>query len=74
MLPTAKGREVRLDVPGGPAVIKGDVEPLGDALPNLIDNATVYAPVGSPIEIDVRADGALEVRDRGPGIAPVDRE
>jgi signal transduction histidine kinase len=74
LLPTAEGRALRLDVPGGPVVTKGDAESLGDALPNLIANTMAYAPAGSPFEIGVRAEGALEVRDRGPGIAPVDLE
>lgn len=45
-------------------------------LDNLLSNAVKYAP-GKPITVRVRRDGAgarLEVRDRGPGVAPADRE
>lgn len=43
---------------------------------NLLSNAIKYAPQGSRIEVVVR-DGPrirLEVRDRGPGVPPEDRE
>jgi two-component system sensor histidine kinase KdpD len=42
---------------------------------NLLENAVKYTPAGSDIEIEGRAhDGAvsIDVRDRGPGIAPGD--
>jgi two-component system sensor histidine kinase KdpD len=45
------------------------------ALAHLLENAAQYAPAGSPIGVEVRvtADGlVIEVRDRGPGIAPAD--
>ncbi len=42
------------------------------AISNLIDNALKYSPAGSPVELTV-SGGRLEVRDRGPGIADVDR-
>ncbi|MFT3770119.1 MAG: MEDS domain-containing protein [Minicystis sp.] len=48
---------------------------LDQVLTNLVLNATKHAR-GTPIEIDVRADGegaVLSVRDHGPGIAPADR-
>ncbi|MCC5946958.1 MAG: GAF domain-containing sensor histidine kinase [Nitriliruptoraceae bacterium] len=44
---------------------------------NLVLNAAVHTPAGTPIEVAVtpRADGALlTVTDRGEGIAPQDRE
>ena len=47
---------------------------MGDALRNLIDNAVAYSPAGRPVEIEVTSEGAVEVRDRGPGIAPELRE
>ena len=42
-------------------------------LVNLLENAARYAPVGSAVEIAAHAGAEsflLEVRDRGPGIAP----
>ena len=48
------------------------------ALVNLVENAAKYSPVGEPIEVSARQDGAMlriDVADRGPGVpaAEVDR-
>ncbi|HXO20827.1 MAG TPA: ATP-binding protein, partial [Thermoanaerobaculia bacterium] len=49
-------------------------------LVNLIENAVKYSPAETPIDIEVgRAPGAegmlaIAVADRGPGIAPAERE
>jgi heavy metal sensor kinase len=51
----------------------GDRVVLRQAVLNLVDNAIKYAPPSSQIEIAVRETPAgvvLEVRDKGPGIAP----
>jgi signal transduction histidine kinase len=42
---------------------------LDRALDVLIENAVAYAPAGSEVTV-VGADGHIEVRDRGPGLAP----
>jgi signal transduction histidine kinase len=46
---------------------------LDRALDALIENAVRYAPAGTTVEIAV-AEGAVEVRDRGPGIARAERD
>ena len=74
VLRTAREHELRLRLPGYPVAVKGDAESLGDALRNLIDNALAHSPAGQPVEIAVAADGSVEVRDHGSGIAPEDRE
>src|SRR5262249_42520091 len=46
-------------------------------LNNLLENALRYAPAGSDVEIEVHRDGdalVFRVADRGPGVAPADRE
>lgn len=60
------------------ATIIGDRTEIYEAIANVVDNALKYAP-GSPISIGVR--GATDstgvevsIRDRGPGIAPGDRD
>jgi two-component system, OmpR family, sensor kinase len=69
-LATAPGRaiEVRGD---GPALVLGDAHQLRQVLANLVRNALVHTPEGSPIDVTVgRGDGEvrLEVRDHGPGL------
>ncbi|HEU4973742.1 MAG TPA: HAMP domain-containing sensor histidine kinase [Baekduia sp.] len=67
---TAPDREIDLRS-SGPAVVHGDPHQLRQVLANLLRNALVHTPAGTPIEVDVRhdADGvALEVRDHGPGL------
>jgi two-component system sensor histidine kinase KdpD len=47
------------------------------ALVNLLDNAAKHTPSASPIELDVRRDGAMiafAVRDHGPGVAAAEVE
>ncbi len=42
-------------------------------LVNLLENADKYTPAGTPIEIEVRSEGArveVDVLDRGPGLPP----
>jgi two-component system OmpR family sensor kinase len=58
-----------------PAVVMGDAHQLRQVLGNLLRNALVHTPGGTPIDVAVGAeDGAvrLEVRDHGPGL-PTDR-
>lgn len=61
----------------GPALIKGDREGLSRLVSNLVSNAVLYTEPGTTVEIEVGSDAGqvfLEVRDRGPGIAPDERD
>ena len=49
-----------------PSVVEAVPERVGRAVNNLLDNAAKYGPPGSDVEVRV-ADGAVEVRDHGPG-------
>ena len=56
-----------------PARVLGDDGRLRQVVANLVRNAMVHTPEGTPIEVTVdRVDGraVLEVRDEGPGMAP----
>jgi two-component system OmpR family sensor kinase len=55
----------------GPAIVLGDAHQLRQVLANLLRNALVHTPAGSPIDVAVAASAEevrLEVRDHGPGL------
>ena len=71
--PLASGHALTLDLPpaGEPAVVEGSADDLHRLVLNLIENAFLHTPPGTPVVASVRAsDGelALEVADRGPGV------
>jgi two-component system OmpR family sensor kinase len=71
---TAPDREIGARV-NGSAFVLGDADQLRQVLGNLLRNALVHTPAGTPIEVDVRQIGddvRLEVRDHGPGLPPGD--
>ena len=64
---TAPDRDVALHVEH-PADVLGDADQLRQVLANLLRNALVHTPAGTPIEVSVRPGVRLEVRDHGPGL------
>ncbi len=54
-----------------PSLVRGRPERLGRAVLNLLDNAVKWSPPGERVLVRV-AGGAVEVRDRGPGIDEAD--
>ncbi len=68
----APGCRIVLDAE--PCLVRAAPARLDRAIANLLDNACKWnppAPAGEPVEVRVR-DGAIEVRDHGPGIASDD--
>jgi two-component system OmpR family sensor kinase len=66
------GRPIDLEADGS-VVVAGDDPALRQVLGNLIANARVHTPPGTPVTVRVRARDAMavvEVADRGPGLAP----
>jgi two-component system sensor histidine kinase MprB len=59
------------DVTLTPTTVSGSAGSLARAVSNLLDNAVKWSPPGAVVEVRV-AEGRVEVRDRGPGIDPVD--
>ncbi len=71
-IPSADALKVRVVHPE--ARFKADPEALAEAVLNLVNNATKYAPEGGPIELVARRFGRriiFAVYDRGPGLPPV---
>ena len=66
------GQSLSLDVPGHELAVAADAADVAAVLDNLIENAIVYCPPGSSIEVSVAAGGLLTVADDGPGIDPAD--
>jgi two-component system OmpR family sensor kinase len=63
---TAPDREISLDAE--PARVTGDADQLRQVLANLLRNALVHTPAGTPIEVTVDSSVRLEVRDHGRGL------
>ncbi|HEV2723118.1 MAG TPA: HAMP domain-containing sensor histidine kinase [Thermoleophilaceae bacterium] len=69
----AEGHAVSLDLPAGeePPTVNGVPDDLHRLVLNLLENALIHTPPGTPVVASVlRVDGAvrLEVADRGPGV------
>jgi two-component system OmpR family sensor kinase len=67
---TAPDRAIELSG-DAPAAVGGDPHQLRQVLGNLLRNALVHTPAGTPVEVMVRRNGArvsVEVRDHGPGL------
>jgi two-component system, OmpR family, sensor kinase len=67
---------VSLDV-SGPVTVHGVADDLHRLAGNLIENALIHTPAGTPVTVSVRPEGGnavLEVADRGPGVPADMRE
>ncbi|GAA1983918.1 HAMP domain-containing sensor histidine kinase [Amycolatopsis minnesotensis] len=64
-------RPLTLEIGGGPHAITADPVRLRQVLDNLLTNAAVHTPAGTPVTVSVETDGEevlLSVTDEGPGI------
>jgi two-component system sensor histidine kinase MprB len=66
-----RSREIEFTLDLEPVVVRGDRERLDRAVSNILDNAIKWSPESATVEVRVD-DGALTVRDHGPGIAAED--
>lgn len=75
--PLLAGHQVRLMLRDNLPPVPMDVVQIDQVLTNLLENAAKFGPPGAPITVSaVRWQDVVEVRvaDRGPGIAPEERE
>jgi len=78
LTPLAMDKEIEIELNHAGATMV-DAEPalLGILVRNLVDNAVRYSPPGEPVTVTVLGEAGrviLAVEDRGPGIAPPERE
>ncbi|HEY2674429.1 MAG TPA: ATP-binding protein [Rugosimonospora sp.] len=71
----APDREITLDIAEGtgPLVVSGDESRLRQVIGNLMTNALVHTPPGTPVWLRLRRgeeQAVVEVADAGPGLAP----
>jgi two-component system, OmpR family, sensor kinase len=67
----APDREISLNAPGSLELV-GDPDQVRRVVANLLSNATLHTPPGTPIEVTLESEGleaVLTVRDHGPGIS-----
>jgi signal transduction histidine kinase len=53
--------------------VRGDRDLIAEALANLVENALAHTPRGTAVTVRIRRDAALEVLDKGPGVAEAHR-
>ena len=66
----ASEHALALDIPE-PVLVEGVADDLHRMVLNLIENAYVHTPAGTPVTVSVRSEGdaaVIEVSDRGPGV------
>ncbi len=72
--PLASGHDLSLDLPAEgeeSPVVQGSADDLHRLVLNLVENAYLHTPAGTPVVISVRREAeavVLEVADRGPGV------
>ena len=75
--PILAGRPVRLEVPNDALAAPCDYVQIDHVVTNLLENAIRHTPAGTPITITVGSNDeelTVTVADRGPGIAPAERQ
>jgi two-component system OmpR family sensor kinase len=66
------GVELRVEAPGRPAPVRADPRRLRQVLDGLAENALRITPAGSVLVLAALDEGALQVRDSGPGLSDED--
>ena len=69
-----RGVDIELESEPKGLIVKGHSGLIWVAIANLVDNAISFSKSGDTLKVSVDADGAVAVRDSGPGIQPSDLE
>lgn len=67
-----KAARLRVTLPDGPVLSPIDPDAFAIVAGNLLENALQHAPEGSPVVVNLSADGVLSVANAGPVIPPAD--
>ncbi|MBR1025907.1 two-component sensor histidine kinase [Bradyrhizobium liaoningense] len=73
-LAIAQHKDIALKGADAPVLIHGNAEMLQRAIFNLAENAIKFTAKDTSVDVEVRDDGSVRVRDCGPGIAEAERE
>lgn len=73
-LALAQHKDIALRGTDATVNIRGNSEMLQRAIFNLAENAIKFTARGTAVDVEVRDDGSVRVRDCGPGIADAERE
>jgi signal transduction histidine kinase len=68
----ARRRDIALKGSDDPVRVKGNAQMLQRAIFNLAENAIKYTAPDTSVDVEVRDDGSVRVRDWGPGIPPAE--
>ena len=68
----AQHKDIALKGTDDPVRVKGNAEMLQRAIFNLAENAIKYTARDTSVDVEVRDDGSVRVRDCGPGIPPTE--
>ncbi len=69
----ARHRDIALRGTDDPVRVRGNAEMLQRAIFNLAENAIKYTAADTSVDVEVREDGSVRVRDCGPGIPPAEQ-
>ncbi|MFD4675627.1 ATP-binding protein [Lentzea sp. NPDC058450] len=67
--PTTPARPISLELPATPVRVEADEARVRQILTNLLDNALIHTPPGTPIAVRLTPT-TFEVADQGPGMTP----
>lgn len=68
-----EGRTLEMRAPDTTVRVEGHEGALRLAVTNLVENAMLHTPCGTPIDVEVTAQPAIRVLDRGEGVAEGER-